>query len=168
MPLAPRQSWETKYCDKVPFEDVSVKVGLDQQTPTFLQSFCSSVAWIFAFLFKCLLVLMAIFAVPVLLIFVFLFAAYILGAFGVMITVPAFLYSYVPLDDFSINPVGGTLLSVAAVFIIGIPLVALGYAVMHSKNGKEEWSASVRLTLLILWIIAWLVAGAGLFIGIIP
>ena len=168
MPVAPRQSEETKNGGEVPYEDVSVKVGSDRQTPTFLQSFCSGVAWIFAFLFKCLLVLMAIFAVPALLIFLFLFVIYLLGAFGVMITVPAFLYSYMPLEDFSLNPIGGSLMAVAGVLIIGIPLVALSYTVMHRKNREEEWSPSVRLTLLILWFAAWLVAGAGLFIGVMP
>ena len=148
-------------------EDISMKSA--SANPTFLQSFCHGLAWIFAWLFKFLLVILGLSCLVIAPLLGIWLMALILGSMGFMVAVPTFIYTLLPsLSYLSINPVGGTLLSIAAVFIIGIPLVALGYAVMHRKNGKEEWSASVRLTLLILWIIAWIVAGAGLFIGIIP
>lgn len=134
-----------------------------------LARFCDAVIQVAGFLIKVVLVLVAICCVPALLVGLAIAFALLMAATGVLASTPALLYYALPEVDWSMlttSPAPVIGLAVCALLVIGIPVVGLLQVILQSFKVWRPMATGVKVTLILLWIIA--VAVGSFFVFQLP
>lgn len=106
---------------------------------------------------KAILLILAIVFSPVLFILAVLFVVFITVAVSFTLGGGAYLYHWFPADisTFGLTPMLGILFSIFGILLIGIPLVAIVYAVLcHLFSSWKPMSLGMKWTLFALWFIS--------------
>lgn len=144
------------------FEKVNDYVR-SEQPRSVLQKIGEGLVAVAGFLIKFLLIIIAICCAPVLLVFLIVFFALLMAATGIIASVPAVLYSTLPLVDWSAagsNPMATILLSVCGILTIGIPIIGLIHILMRHFGGWQPMSFATKVIFIVLWLIS---LGVGIF-----
>ncbi len=144
------------------FEKVNDYVRSERPRST-LQKIGEGLVSVAGFLIKFLLILIAICCAPVLLVFLVVFFALLMAATGIIASVPAALYSILPLVDWSAagaNPGATILLSVCGILSIGIPIIGMIHLLMRHFGGWQPMAFATKVIFIVLWLIS---LGVGIF-----
>ena len=128
-----------------------------------LQRVGEAIVGVVGFLIKCVLVIAAICFTPVLFVVLIVFVSLLAAATGVISAVPTMLYEMMPRIDWSIvnlSPFTTSLMSIAGIMVIGIPIVGFIHFLMSTFGGWKPMPFATRVILIILWLVA---LGAGIF-----
>ena len=128
-----------------------------------LQRVGEAIVGVVGFLIKCVLVIAAICFTPVLFVVLIVFVSLLAAATGVISAVPTMLYEMMPRIDWSIvnlSPFTTSLMSIAGIMVIGIPIVGFIHFLMSTFGGWKPMPFATRVVLIILWLVA---LGIGTF-----
>lgn len=131
-----------------------------------LARFCDAIVRIAGFIIKLVLVLFAICCIPALLVGLVVAFALLMAATGLLASTPALLYYALPEVDWSMlatSPAPVIGLSVCTLLVVGIPIVGLLQVILQSFKVWRPMATGVKVTLILLWIIAVAVGSFFLF-----
>ena len=138
------------------FEKVNEKVHSDEARST-LHRVGNGVVSVFGFLLKLCLVLLLICCAPFLLVGLVVLFALLMAATGMIVSLPTFIYNIVPWVDWSnIHSIPGVMvgLTICGILMVGIPIAGLIQVVMQSFGNWNPMGTSVKVVLVLLWMIA--------------
>ena len=124
---------------------------------TFLEKLGNAFFSVIGFIFKLLLIILAICLAPVVIVVLIVLFALLMAATGVLASTPALLYYALPEVDWSMlttSPAPVIGLAVCALLVIGIPVVGLLQVILQSFKVWRPMATGVKVTLILLWIIA--------------
>lgn len=138
------------------FEKVNDYVRSDKSRSA-INRFMNGLVRVIGFIIKVILIIVAICCAPVLLIALVIIFALLMAATGLLATVPAVVYHVLPEVDWNMITVSDTAviaLAVCGIFAVGIPVVGLFQLILQGCNVWKPMSTPVKVTLILLWIIA--------------
>lgn len=122
-----------------------------------LARFFDGLVQIAGFIIKFVLVLLAICCIPALLVGLVVAFALLMAATGILASAPAILYYALPEIDWSLlstAPVSVIGLSVCVLLVVGIPIWGFLQLLLQSFKVWRPMSTGVKITLILLWILA--------------
>ena len=144
------------------FEKVNDYVK-SEKSRSVLHKIGEAIVSVVGFLVKAILIIVAVCCTPLLFILLVVCFSLLMAAVGAIGSLPTFFYHAMPAVDWSVvtsSPVTSALLSVSGILVVGIPIVGFIHFLMSTFGGWKAMPFAVRMTLLILWLIA---LGVGLF-----
>ena len=138
------------------FERESEK-GRSAAPRSLLARFFDGLVQVAGFIIKFVLVLLAICCIPALLVGLVVAFALLMAATGILASAPAVLYYALPEIDWSLlgtAPVSVIGLSVCVLLVVGIPIWGFLQLLLQSFNVWRPMSTGVKITLILLWILA--------------
>lgn len=150
------------------FEKVKNTVQSNDSRSTF-RSIGEGLVSAAGFLIKCLLIILAVCCAPILLIMLIVFFALIFVSMGVVVATPSMmlgLSDFIPVVNWSTVgafPVDTIGLSIAGIFIIGIPIIGIIHMIMRHFGGWQPMSTVTRIVFIVLWFIA---VGLGVYFAL--
>ncbi len=150
------------------FEKVSSGVNdyMNSGKPrTALQKLGDAFVQIVGAFLKVFLVLLAIVFSPVLFVFIIVFFALIVAAISIAVGGGTAFIHLFPLMDWGViysSPVNIIFASITGLFLVGIPLASIVYAIFRQLLSWKPMSSGVKWILIILWVIS-LIASLFLF-----
>ena len=112
---------------------------------------------VLGFIVKLTFVILAICCAPVVIIGLIVLFALLMAATGVLVSVPAFFYEALPYINWDMVGTSAGLavtMVVCGLLLIGIPVVGLIHFVLHITGKKEPMSTSMKILMILLWIVA--------------
>ena len=134
-----------------------------EKSRSVLHKIGEAIVSVVGFLVKAILIIVAICCTPLLFILLVVCFSLLMAAVGAIGSLPTFFYHAMPAVDWSVvtsSPVTSALLSVSGILVVGIPIVGFIHFLMSTFGGWKAMPFAVRMTLLILWLIA---LGVGMF-----
>lgn len=122
-----------------------------------LARFFDGLVQVAGFIIKFVLVLLAICCIPALVVGLIVAFALLMAATGILASAPAILYYALPEIDWSLlstAPVSVIGLSVCALLVVGIPIWGFLQLLLQSFKVWRPMSTGVKITLILLWILA--------------
>ena len=122
-----------------------------------LQRIGETIVGIIGYMIKTVLVIAAICFTPILFILLIICFLLLMVAMGVLESLPAIFYYAIPSVDWSSisnSPYSTILMTLSGILVIGIPLVGLIYSLMSTLGGWKEMSATLKIIMLIIWLIS--------------
>lgn len=122
-----------------------------------LQRIGETIVGIIGYMIKAVLVIAAICFTPILFILLIICFLLLMVAMGVLESLPAIFYYAIPSLDWSSisnSPYSTILMTLSGILVIGIPLVGLIYSLMSTLGGWKEMSATLKIIMLIIWLIS--------------
>ncbi len=110
-----------------------------------------------SFLIKFAVVILAICCAPVLFGLLIAFAGVLMVGVGMIASVPMFIYDLCPMIDWNVvsaDPMAMLGLSLTGILLIGIPIVGIIHLLMRCFGSWQPMSMGMRITLIVLWLIA--------------
>ncbi|WP_072529967.1 PspC domain-containing protein [Bacteroides ilei] len=138
------------------FEKVNDYVRSDKPRSA-ITRFMNALVRVIGFIIKVILIIVAICCAPALLIALVVIFALLMAATGLIAAMPAVVYHVLPEVDWSMITVSDTAviaLAVCGIFAVGIPVVGLFQLIFQGFNVWKPMSTPVKITLILLWIIA--------------
>ncbi|WP_300729905.1 PspC domain-containing protein [uncultured Bacteroides sp.] len=138
------------------FEKVDETVN-SGKTQSVLQQLGDGIVKIAGFIIKCILVVLAICMAPALIIALIVIFALLMAATGLIASVPSVLYHVLPNLDWSMIGTSSAVIitmSICGIMAVGIPIIGLFQVIFQSFNIWKPMSTSLKVTLIILWIVA--------------
>ena len=112
---------------------------------------------VLGFIVKLAFVILAICCAPVVIVGLIVLFALLMAATGVLVSVPAFFYEALPYINWDmVGTSAGVAVTmvVCGLLLIGIPVVGLIHLILHITGKKEPMSTSMKVVLILLWIVA--------------
>ena len=112
---------------------------------------------VLGFIVKLAFVILAICCAPVVMVGLIVLFALLMAATGVLVSVPAFFYEALPYINWDMVGTSAGLavtMVVCGLLLIGIPVVGLIHFILHITGKKEPMSTSMKVVLILLWIVA--------------
>ena len=112
---------------------------------------------VLGFIVKLAFVILAICCAPVVIVGLIVLFALLMAATGVLVSVPAFFYEALPYINWDMVGTSAGLavtMVVCGLLLIGIPVVGLIHLILHITGKKEPMSTSMKVVLILLWIVA--------------
>ena len=112
---------------------------------------------VLGFIVKLVFVILAICCAPVVIVGLIVLFALLMAATGVLVSVPAFFYDALPYINWDMVGTSAGLavtMVVCGLLLIGIPVVGLIHLILHITGKKEPMSTSMKVVLILLWIVA--------------
>ena len=112
---------------------------------------------VLGFIVKLAFVILAICCAPVVIVGLIVLFALLMAATGVLVSVPAFFYDALPYINWDMVGTSAGLavtMVVCGLLLIGIPVVGLIHLILHITGKKEPMSTSMKVVLILLWIVA--------------
>ncbi len=112
---------------------------------------------VLGFIVKLAFVILAICCAPVVMVGLIVLFALLMAATGVLVSVPAFFYEALPYINWDMVGTSAGLavtMVVCGLLLIGIPVVGLIHFVLHITGKKEPMSTSMKILMILLWIVA--------------
>lgn len=112
---------------------------------------------VLGFIVKLAFVILAICCAPVVIVGLIVLFALLMAATGVLVSVPAFFYDALPYINWDMVGTSAGLavtMVVCGLLLIGIPVVGLIHLILHITGKKEPMSISMKVVLILLWIVA--------------
>lgn len=112
---------------------------------------------VLGFIVKLAFVILAICCAPVVIVGLIVLFALLMAATGVLVSVPAFFYEALPYINWDMVGTSAGLavtMVVCGLLLIGIPVVGIIHLILHITGKKEPMSISMKVVLILLWIVA--------------
>lgn len=138
------------------FEKMNDYVHSDKPR-TFIQKLGNIFFSVLGFIVKLAFVILAICCAPVVMVGLIVLFALLMAATGVLVSVPAFFYEALPYINWDMVGTSAGLavtMVVCGLLLIGIPVVGLIHFILHITGKKEPMSTSMKVVLILLWIVA--------------
>lgn len=124
---------------------------------TFIEKLGNIFFSVLGFIVKLVFVILAICCAPVVIVVLIVLFALLMAATGVLVSVPAFFYEALPYINWDmVGTSAGVAVTmvVCGLLLIGIPVVGLIHLILHITGKKEPMSTSMKVVLILLWIVA--------------
>lgn len=124
---------------------------------TFLEKLGNAFFSVIGFIFKLLLIILAICLAPVVIVVLIVLFALLMAATGVLVSVPAFFYDALPYINWDMVGTSAGLavtMVICGLLLIGIPIVGIIHLILHVAGKKEPMSTSAKVLLILLWVIS--------------
>lgn len=138
------------------FEKVN-DVVRSEQTKSTMQKIGEGIVNVAGFLIKCILVIAAVCAAPILFILLIVFFSLLMATTGVIAATPSILYEIMPHVDWtflSTSPTGAVILALCGILIIGLPIIGIIHILMSTFGGWRPMSVGTRIAFICIWFFA--------------